>query len=334
MTDQARNLNRRAFLGGTAAISTAAAVVTATPTAAETKDLSGKSILVTGCSSGFGRLGALHYARAGATVIASMRNLDGGKRPEAVSLAAEAKAEKLKLTIIEIDVTSDAQVSQGVAEAERIAGGALDVIINNAGISVAGPIELSDSEAARLMFETNVFGPLRMARAGLPKMRARKRGLIINVTSQLGRLVVPNYGLYSPTKFALEALSEQLAYELAPHGVEVNVIQPGGYPTDIWKKSAGVTRALLARTDAERKTAYAALDATAERGNPGLSTDPMDVPRAIAEIIAMPPGKRPLRRAVHPTFRPQEPINEASAKVQRELLGRTPFGPWVKAVQD
>lgn len=231
-------------------------------------------------------------------------------------------------------MTDDAQVSRGVAEAERIAGGALDVIVNNAGISVAGPIELSDSDAAQLMFATNVFGPLRVARAGLPKMRARKNGLIVNISSQLGRVIVPNYGLYSPTKFALEALSEQLAYELAPHGVEICVIEPGGYPTDIWKNSAAATRPLLARADAERKAAYAALVATAERRNPNISTDPMDVPRAIAEIAALPIGKRPLRRAVHPSYRPQESINTATANAQRTFLGRTPYGPWMEAVLD
>lgn len=84
MTEQKQNLNRRAFLGGTAAVGTAAAVLATSATSAEAASLAGKSILITGCSSGFGRLGALHYARAGATVIASMRNLDSGKRAEAV----------------------------------------------------------------------------------------------------------------------------------------------------------------------------------------------------------------------------------------------------------
>ncbi len=299
-----------------------------------TKNLAGKSILITGCSSGFGRLGALHYAREGAIVIASMRNLSGGKRAEAVSLAAEAKAEGLNLSIIDMDVTDDASVRTGVLEAERIAGGALDAIVNNAGIAIAGPVELSDMGAAHSMFETNVLGPLRVARAALPKMRARKSGVIFNVTSQLGRVIVPNYGLYSSTKFALEAQSEQLAYELVPHGIEVTIIAPGGYPTNIWKNSSAGTDALLKRTDAERLTAYPALVAVARRENGNIPTDPMDVPRAIAEILAMPNGTRPLRRPVHPSFVPQTEINVASAKAQREMLGRSPFGPWVTAVLD
>lgn len=325
-------IGRRTFLG--AGIAAGASAIAATATKAEGKSLAGKSILVTGCSSGFGRLGALHYAREGATVIASMRNLQGGARAEARALAAEAKAAGIALHIVEIDVMRDDQVAAGVAEAERIAGGALDAVVNNAGIAIGGPVELQDMEAAQMMFSTNVLGPLRISRAALPGMRARRSGVIFNVTSQLGRVIAPNYGLYSSTKFALEAQSEQLAYELAMHGVEVTIIQPGGYPTDIWKKSAALTDTLLKRADADRAKSYEALVATARRGDPGLSTDPMDVPRAIAEILALPPGKRPLRRPVHPNHRPQEAINAVSAEAQRKMLGRSPFGPWVESVLD
>jgi NAD(P)-dependent dehydrogenase (short-subunit alcohol dehydrogenase family) len=334
MTSEDRTeLQRRAFLGG----AVAAAGITATASTAGSgapPSLAGTSILITGCSSGFGRLTALHLSKLGATVIASMRNLQGGRRPEAISLAEEAKKERLKLSIIEIDVTDDTQVVAGIAEAARLAGGALDAVVNNAGIAIGGPIEIQDMEAAHLMVSTNVLGPLRVARAALPGMRAKRAGVIFNVTSQLGRLIAPNYGLYSSTKFALEAQSEQLAYELAPHGVEVTIIQPGGYPTLIWKNSAAATDQLLKRVDGERTAGYKALIDTARRGDTGLLTDPMDVPRAIAEILAMPPGRRPLRRAVHPSHRPQEPINAASAEAQRKMLGRSPFGPWVEAVLD
>lgn len=326
------SLSRRTLMGAGAIAG--AGLVAGSAVQAEAKSLSGKSILVTGCSSGFGRLGALHYAREGANVIASMRNLKGGTRPEAASLMAEAKAEGLKIVILDIDVTDDAQVNAGVAEAQRLAGGALDAVVNNAGIAIGGPVEMQDMAAADIMFSTNVLGPLRVARAALPAMRARRAGVIFNVSSQLGRVIAPNYGLYSATKFALEAQSEQLAYELAPFGVEVTVIQPGGYPTDIWKNSAAATDLLLKRADQERTQAYQALVATARRGSPGSKTDPMDIPRAIAAILAMPAGKRPLRRAVHPSFIPQAEINEASARAQRQMLGRSPFAPWVEAVLD
>jgi NAD(P)-dependent dehydrogenase (short-subunit alcohol dehydrogenase family) len=293
------------------------------------RSLAGRSILVTGCSSGFGRLGALLYARQGARVIAAMRNLP---RPEAEDLRRLARAEKLDLHVVEIDVLSDQEVARGVAEAERIAGAALDVLVNNAGIGISGPVELQDMAATELMFGTNVFGYQRMARAVLPAMRKRKAGLIVNVSSQLGRVIYPNIGMYSATKFAVEAMSEQLAYELAPRGIEVTIVQPGGYPTDIWRNGDRNTRTLLNRTGADRKAGYPDFVASATRGGGGGSTDPMDVPRAIAEIIAQPAGSRPLRVPVHPGVKPQEPINEVSAKVQSTMLGRSPYAPLAKAV--
>lgn len=327
--DSITGIDRRQLLRGAAAAT--AIAVTATAACAAGPGLAGKAFLITGTSSGFGHIGALHYARQGAKVIASMRRMP---RPEAETLRKAARDEKLDLHVVEIDVTDDASVVAGVREAERIAGGGLDVLVNNAGVAVGGPVELSDTEAARLMFETNVIGPLRMARAALPLMRAKKGGVVFNVTSQLGRVIVPNYGLYSATKFALEAMSEQMAYELVPHAVEVTIIEPGGYPTNIWRNSAALTDALIKRSGAERTEAYAALVATARRGDPGLSTNPLDVPRAIAEIAAMPPGQRPLRRPVHPNYIPQTEINAVSAETQRRFLGQSPFGPWVEAVLD
>jgi NAD(P)-dependent dehydrogenase (short-subunit alcohol dehydrogenase family) len=294
--------------------------------------LSGKSILITGASSGFGYLGALHYARAGAKVIASMRNLP---RKEADELKAEAAKEKLEIHIIEIDVTSDEQVTKGVAAAEKIAGGALDILINNAGVGYAGPIELQDMVATKLIFDTNVYGPHRMARAVLPAMRKAKRGLIFNVSSQLGRVIVPSAGHYSPTKFALEAMSEAMAYELVPHNIEVCVIEPGGYPTKVWVNRNKLAKELKARLTAEEAAAYPALvSRMGEEDGGGRTADPMDIPRAIAEIAAMPAGTRPLRRAVHPGNKPQEAINKVTAETQVNWLGGSPFGPWVKAVHD
>ena len=123
-------------------------------------DLTGLSILITGCSSGFGRLGAEHYARLGAKVFATMRNLP---RPEAAELEALATSEALDITVLEIDVTKDDQVEAGVSAAIKAAGGKLDVLINNAGMSIAGPIEAQDMTATQLIFDTNVYGPQRMS---------------------------------------------------------------------------------------------------------------------------------------------------------------------------
>jgi len=246
MTDPIK-LNRRTLMLGASFTAAALAASCAKAPSAEAEDavdLRGVSILITGCSSGFGRLGAEHYARHGAKVFATMRNLP---RVEAAELEALAKSDNLDITVLEIDITKDDQVEAGVAAAIKASGGTLDVLVNNAGMSIAGPIEAQDMAATQLIFDTNVYGAQRMARAVLPSMRANESGYIFNVTSQLGRVIVPGFGQYSPTKFALEAMSEQMAYEVAPHGIDVTIIQPGGYPTKIWYNQNAPSAALKSR---------------------------------------------------------------------------------------
>lgn len=280
-------------------------------------DLTGKSVLITGSSSGFGRAGAEHYARLGAKVFATMRNLP---RPEADELLNLANRENLDITVIEIDVTDDEQVKAGVVKALEQTKN-IDVLINNAAIAVGGPIEAQDMEATQLMFDTNVFGAQRLCREVLPIMRANGGGHVFNVTSMLGRLIIPGFGQYSPTKFALEALSEQLSYEMAGTGVGVTIIQPGGYPTKIWENQATLTGALKERMSEEMSKVYPKLTAPMGEvaGGVNLETDPMDVPRAIADVLARPLEDRPLRRPVHPVSSPQMAINKVSAR-QQELL--------------
>lgn len=336
MNDQATGPNRRHVLGGAAAIAGAAiagaACAEVTPAAV---DLSGKSVLITGTSSGFGRLAALHFARSGGTVIASMRNMKGGRRPEAQELMDLASSEKLKLSVVEIDVTKDDQVASGVTRAENIAGGALDALLNNAGIGIAGPIELHDHVQAMRQFNTNLFGYHRMARAVLPKMRARRAGLLVQISSQLGRIILPNIGMYCATKYAVEAMFEAMAYELAPLGVDVTIVQPGGYPTKIWDNGERYFAEMMESADDERKSSFAGhIEMAQGFFNGGGSTDPMDVPRAIADIIALPPGKRPLRKPVHPNTQATDALNAAHAQVQAAVLGQGRYKPWHDAVTD
>ncbi|WP_033073458.1 SDR family oxidoreductase [Sphingopyxis sp. MWB1] len=325
--------SRRDLLAGAAALTAAApsllrAAEATAPLGADA--LKGRTVLITGCSSGFGRLGALHYARLGAKVIATMRNMP---RAEATSLAEEAAKEKLDLQIAEIDVTSDASVESGTAKALELAGGRIDTLVNNAGIGITGPVEVQDMEATRAIFETNILGIQRMLRALLPQMREGKGGQIFNISSQLGRVIAPGSGHYSATKFAVEALSEQMAYELVPHGIDVTIIQPGGYPTKVWVNRNVYTGALKERSDPALLAAYEPFTkGMGTEDGSGRSADPMDVPRAIAEIMAMPAGQRPLRCAVHPGPKPQEAINRVSAEVQLAWLGSSRLGPLVKAV--
>ena len=324
--------NRRQLLAGAALLTAAtpALLRAAEPLAPDA--LKGRTVLITGASSGFGRIGALLYARHGAKVIATMRNIP---RPEAETLAAEAAKDKLDLHIVEIDVTDDASVARGTAEALTIAGGRIDTLVSNAGVGITGPVEVQDMEATKLIFDTNVLGIQRMLRALLPQMRAARTGQIFNISSQLGRVIVPGGGHYSATKFAVEALSEQLAYELVPHGIDVTIIQPGGYPTKVWVNRNAYTGALRDRSDPALLAAYEPFTrGVGTEDGSGRSAEPVDIPRAIAEIMAMPAGKRPLRRAVHPGNKPQEAINRVSAEVQLAWLGGGQLGPLVRAVHD
>ena len=345
------NLNRRKLMLGagvaaaayaTTACQQAADKVDSASTGASTEvssvgsskpiDLTGVSILITGCSSGFGRLGAEHYARLGAKVFATMRNLP---RPEATELEALAKSDNLDISVLAIDVTKDRQVMAGVAKAQRASGGKIDVLINNAGMSIAGPIEAQDIKATKLIFDTNVYGPQRLMKAVLPAMRAAKSGQIFNVTSQLGRVIIPGFGQYSPTKFALEAMSEQLAYEVAGHGIEVTIIEPGGYPTKIWENQAAPSGELKSRLTEDVLAAYGPMtERMGSVSSGGVGNDPMDIPNAIARTIAMPKGSRPLRIGLNPDGSPQDIINKASSKAQLAMLGESPYGPMIKAVLD
>lgn len=328
------SLDRRTLLAGAAATAALAArpASAAEPVFSPDISLKGKSVLITGCSSGFGRLTAELLARQGARVFATMRNLP---RPEADELVALAQAEDLKLHVIGIDVTDLQQVNNGVKEAERINGGPIDVLVNNAGIGITSPVEVQDMTATRLIFDTNVFGPHRVSRAVLPGMRAARSGLIIQISSQLGRVIVPYSGHYSATKFALEAMSEQLAYELVPHNIDVTIIEPGGYPTKVWVNRNAYSADLKARSLKSHSDGYPAqMEQMGKEDGSGRTNDPTDVARAISALIAQAPGTRPLRLPVSPGNKPQVPVNTVTAQVQTAWLGNSPYGPLIRAVHD
>ena len=184
------------------------------------------TVLITGCSSGFGKLSALHFARKGDTVFASMRNT-----AKAGELEQAKQAESLPIEIVQLDVTDDASVEGAVRQVIDAAGG-IDVLVNNAGLGIHGPLEETDDDEMKEIFETNFFGAMRVMRAVVPKMREQKSGTIVNVSSLAGRVVAPYGGTYSASKYALEAASEALHYELHPFGIRVLLIEPGGFETE------------------------------------------------------------------------------------------------------
>lgn len=183
---------------------------------------------ITGSSTGFGRLLAEEVLKAGDNVVATARKVE-----QVADLEQKFSDHALALPL---DVTDQEQVDRAVAKAlERF--GRIDVLVNNAGYGVAGAIEeVSDAELGP-MYETNVFGLLRVTRAVLPQLRNQRSGHILNLSSIGGLTAAPGWGLYQSTKFAVEGLSEALAQEVAPLGIRVTIIEPGPFRTDFLGRS-------------------------------------------------------------------------------------------------
>jgi len=188
-------------------------------------------VLITGCSSGFGKLAALEFARRGDTVFASMRNTK-----KSGPLLEEAKTAGVSLEVIALDVNDRKSVEAAVADVVKRAG-RIDVLVNNAGISTGGPIENFDDDEIQHVFDTNVFGLIRVTRAVLPTMRAQAGGTVINVSSIAGKVSAPYGGIYSGSKHAVEGISDALYFELHPFGIRVVVVEPGGFETEIFNTS-------------------------------------------------------------------------------------------------
>jgi len=179
--------------------------------------------LVTGTSTGIGLETALYFAQQGYQVFA------GARKPEVVE-------RRPNIVPLKLDVDHDGSVRGCVAEVLKEAG-AIDVLVNNAGVGLAGAVELVPLERVRAMFETNFFGAIRMMQAVIPSMRERRSGTIVNVTSVMGHITLGCHGFYSATKFALAAVSESAAVEMKPFGVKVAIIEPGVILTPIWDKA-------------------------------------------------------------------------------------------------
>jgi NAD(P)-dependent dehydrogenase (short-subunit alcohol dehydrogenase family) len=189
------------------------------------------TVLITGTSTGIGLATAVTLARGGHTVFATMRNPAGG----AGEIRAIAEAEKLPITVLPMDVDDNASVRAGVDQA-LAQGRGIDVLVNNAGIAVHGPVEELPLAEFRRTMETNFFGALRCIQAVVPGMRERRKGCIVNVTSVAGRLALSPQAPYAASKWALEAASEALAQELKPFGVRVAIVEPGVIATPILGK--------------------------------------------------------------------------------------------------
>jgi len=248
-----------------------------------------RAILVTGCSTGIGHATAARLARSGHTVYATAR------RPEAIADLAQAGCRTLALDVLD-EGSMQAAVDTVVAE-----HGAVGALVNNAGYSQSGAIETVPMESVRRQFETNVFGLIRMCQLVLPGMREQRWGRIINISSMGANFTFPGGGVYHATKYAVEAISDALRFEVAGFGVEVTVLQPGLIRTEF-----GTTAA--ASVEPEDDGPYAQFNAAVARATSEayergpltkLGGDGDDVAKAIERAIDAPHA--PIRKRITPS---------------------------------
>jgi NAD(P)-dependent dehydrogenase (short-subunit alcohol dehydrogenase family) len=246
------------------------------------------NIVITGASRGIGLATALELARAGHTVVATLRNPAGS-----AELRDQAAHEKLPIRIETMDVDSDESVSRAF---ERILGaGPVDVLVNNAGIERTGAIEETPLADFRTCMETNYFGAIRCIQAVIPTMRERGSGAIINVASVAGKISLSPMSPYSASKFALEALSEVLAQELRAFGVRVAIVEPGIIDTRMAQNIGGMGVSHV-YPQVRRCAALFAATMAAGAGQPQIVAD------KIREIVES--GTLQLRHPVGPDAEP------------------------------
>ena len=249
-------------------------------------------ILITGASSGFGTLTVKTLLNQGHSVAATMRNTNSKNKAIAEELAA------LGAHIVDMDVTQDESVVNAVDESIKLLGG-LDVVVNNAGVGVLGIQENFTIDDFQRLFDINVFGVQRVSRAALPHFRSQGSGLLILVSSILGRMTLPFYGPYNATKWAAEALAQNYRLELSGFGVDSCIVEPGGFPTPFFNN-------LIFPSDTSRDEGYGEMVNAPKQSfesfegalaqNP--AQDPQNVADAITGLINTPAGQRPIRTVV------------------------------------
>lgn len=283
-------------------------------------------ILITGAAGGFGLLTVKHLLNDGHTVVGTARDVAGRNKTKAGEL------ERLGAAVIEMDLTDEASVNRGAEAASQKMGG-IDVLINNAGVGVLGLTETFTPDDMIRIFDVNVVGTHRVSRAVIPVMRKASKGLIINISSLLGRITVPFYGPYNASKWALEGLTENYRTELSQSGIEVCIVEPGGYPTtfiDHLVRPSDSGRAKEYGPMGEMPEAFLKNFESALASNP--SQDPANVAKAIAQVIKTPYGTRPFRTIVD-NMGMGGPVTEYNAmlgKITEAIYGNFGIGDLLK----
>ncbi|MAT95291.1 MAG: short-chain dehydrogenase/reductase [Halioglobus sp.] len=234
-------------------------------------------ILVTGSSTGIGQETALHLARAGHEVYASVRNPDS-----ATELHEKIASESLPVTVIRLDLVDPASIDSAVTQVLQ-SSGRLDALVANAGIGAGSSVEETPMETVREIFETNYFGNVSLLRAVAPAMRTQRGGTIVMVGSLAGRYAAGCHGHYSASKWAMEGLCESLAQEMAEFGARVSIIEPGCVMTPMWTKVEPSAAPPLYPVNVQRLTRFFETGL----GQPAM---PAEVAEAIEAVIT---GEKP-----------------------------------------
>jgi len=235
------------------------------------------TVLITGTSTGFGRVTPELLAARGWRVFAAMRDL---KRKDPPERALKDAGLSERVTFVQLDVTDPASIEAAVATVLSKTGNTLDAVVHNAGIAVAGVLEdLPDADIRRVM-ETNFFGVLKLTRALLPIFRAQGRGRIVFLSSQAALAGQPGNSMYCASKWALEGWAESLAYEVDPFGIDVVLIEPGPYRTEIWNNTKWVVPAESAYLPWLKRLRQAA-----DRHQAKTSRDPKEVALVVAKAL-------------------------------------------------
>ena len=284
--------------------------------------------LVTGASSGFGRMIAGDLAAAGLIAYASMRDVAGKNAKTVDEIAGEAKSKGVDLRTIELDVQDDGSVRKAIAEIidrhDR-----LDVLVHNAGHMVWGPTEAFTPEQLAAMYDVNVLGTHRVNRAVLPHMRAAGNGLLVWISSSsvMGG-IPPLLGPYFAAKAGMDQLAVAYARELAPFGIDTAIVVPGAYT-----KGTNHFAHAGQPEDEERAKAYAAgwPDGFADRMQTALAatdppdSDPSEIGRVVAAIVAAPAGKRPFRTVIDPADDGAKVTFPVVDRIREQFLHRIGF---------